>query len=185
MNKTYFLKFRGTKLFFINILFLSLSLTSCSLFKSLSGESPQVSKEEESTHQVVTEEDIKNRCISKKYTFRQNEDNNLYGLSCIEGAKIHIKTKKRGDLVTTTTSAGENLRLEKEDENGKTQEVAFIPGVINKYSKVKYEIMNNRKNKKHPKWLKDLIAEDLDFYGSEDTEYLIVFKTLRRLSGLI
>ena len=165
------------KIYFLNILLLSLSLTSCSLFKSLSDTSSQASLGEV-TNESLTKEDIQNRCISEKHTFRDDVDSNLYGLSCIEGAKIRIKTRAEGELFTTTTSAGENLRLEKEDENGQMQETESIPGVVNKYYKVKYEVLDNKENKKHPKWLKDLIAEDLDFYGIKGKKYLIVFKTL-------
>ncbi|MDE0091973.1 MAG: hypothetical protein OXN83_01650 [Oligoflexia bacterium] len=161
---------------FLNILVLSLTLTSCSLFQSLLTESPQASIGKVMNN-PVTEEDRQNYCVETRHNFRQDVDDNLYGFSCIEGAKIHVKTKKDGELVTTTTSAGANLRLEQKDENGKMQEVGLIPNVINKYYQVKFDILDNEENERQPQWLKDLIAQDFSFNGLRDTEYQIVFQT--------
>ena len=163
MNQTQFLK----------VFILSLSLTSCGLFQTLFK-----ANYTSSIDKKLTKKDRDNRCIPTDYIFKKNADDNLYGLECIEGAKILIKTKPAGELVATTTSAGENLRLEKEDEKGNIKEVESLPGLINKYYKIEYDVQNKGNNRKQPKWLKALIPDNLDFYGAKETEYEIVFKTV-------
>ena len=166
MNPTHFLK----------VFILSLSLTSCGLFQTLSKNNyASVGSIEKKS---LTKKDRDNRCIPTDYIFRDNVDDNLYGLECIEGAKILIKTKPEGELVTTATSAGESLRLEEEDQKGNIKEVESLPGLINKYYKIEYDVPNKGNNREQPKWLKALIPDNLDFYGAKETEYEIVFKTV-------
>ena len=164
--------------YFSRFLVLSLSLTACDAFKSFFGSPPPSDVVSKETN--LTEEEIQNRCIPKIHNLSQGNERNLYGLSCIEGKRIHIKTKSKEEakLIHTTTDAGEKLRLEKRDQKtGKTQEVEFIPDMINKYYRVKYEIQE-KQEEKHPEWLINLLPLDEDFNGSTDKEYLILFRTL-------
>ena len=157
---------------FIIFLFLSLFLSSCGLF-DFPDESTKVSIEES-----LSLSKFQTRCLSKKLVFREGFGENLYGLECIEGKSLQIKTQEEGELVVETTSAGENLKLEKEDKNGSAKEVEFIPNIINKYYKVEYEVLDTEENRKLPEWLKSLLSKDFDFYGLRGKEYRIVFKTV-------
>ena len=94
---------------FIIVLIFTLSFSSCGFLSTLFNKSPQVPSSDvlKSRGGELKPEEIENRCLSEGFIFRENADDNLYGLDCIEGKVIHIRTLDEGELVSTTTSAGE------------------------------------------------------------------------------
>ena len=163
-------------LYLLSVSILSFSLTSCDFLNTLFGSTqlPSTSPEKMS----LTKEEMQNRCILKVHNLSQGDEKNLYGLPCIEEKRIYIQTKKEQSELIHTTDAGEHLKLEKKDkQTGKIKEVEFIPYMINKYYRVKYEIKEKQKEK-HPEWLLNLLPLNEDFNGSPDKDYLILFKTL-------
>ena len=152
----------------LSFFFLSLFLPACDLIEALFSSSQSL---KESI--TLTPEMKKNRCV--KHEFRQGQAENLYGIECIDGKRIFIQTHKAGVLMPTT-EAGKNLRLEKKISDGKTKEVDFIPNIINKFYKVRYTVQRDQGDDKEYPFLRDLLPENEEFYGSLSKSYHIVFK---------
>ena len=158
------------KFYFLSLFILSFTFISCDALFSSSSSSTEESVE-------LTKKQILNRCI--KHNFEQGQDTQLYGLECIEGKKLLIKTTE-GTLVPTTT-ANNKLKLEVLDPDGRTKDVESIPNLINKFYKVEYTIQKNQGDDKKIPWLRNLLPlheKDIEFYGYQNQNYHIVFKTL-------
>ena len=161
------------KFYFLSFFLLSLSLTACDGFTAIfSSSSPVIEESDE-----LTKVEIKNRCIQSRHKFLQGSAEDLYGIKCIEGKKLLIKTQKKGVLIPTT-EAGNNLRLEKIGKDDKAKEVEFIPHVINKFYKLGYTVQEDQGDDKEIPFLRKLLPKNERFYGSKGQDYHIVFKTL-------
>ena len=103
-----------SKFYYPCFVLLILLLTACEwLSDTISKPSPPKVPTE------FTKEEINNRCIHSHHEFPQGHADDLYGIKCIDGKTLLIKTDKEGTLVSNT-EAGDNLRLEK-TVNGKTE----------------------------------------------------------------
>lgn len=160
------------KRLYLLLSFSLLFLSSCDLIDAI------FSKPESPAGEIpLTDEMKKNRCV--KHEFRQGQAENLYGIECLEEKRIFIQTHSSGNPIDpiSKTEAGKNLRLEKKDDNtGKTEEVNFIPNVINKFYKVGYTVQKDQGDDKEYPFLRDLLPENERFYGSLGKTYHIVFK---------
>ena len=150
---------------------LILSLTACEwLSDTISKSSPsKVSTE-------LTKEEINNRCIYSHHEFPQGHADGLYGIKCINGKKLLIKTDEEGSLISNT-EAGDGLRLEK-TVDGKTKKVGTIPGVINEFYKLGYNIQKNKGDDKDIPFLRKLLPQEERFYGSRKQDYHVIFKVI-------
>lgn len=110
--------------------------------------------------------DIQNRCIQDRFV--QGTDNNLYGVKCIEGKHLLLKTEKTGERVSTSTAVGsdntDGLRLE--------GTLNFINEIYNP----EYAILKNKGDDKQIPFLRDFFPENERFFGSLKTKYRIIFE---------
>ena len=113
------------------------------------------------------EEFVKGNCI--RDDFSQGSDDNVYGLECIDGKQVVIKTSKEGTLVSTSKvpDMKTGLRIEG-DVNFKNK---F-------YISESYTILENHGDDKHVPFLLDFLPKDEKFTGALDTEYHIIFKPI-------
>ena len=159
------------KFYYPCFVLLILALTACEwLSDTISNPSPpKVSTE-------LTKEEINNRCIYSHHEFPQGHADDLYGIKCINGKKLLIKTDEEGSLVSNT-EAGDGLRLEK-TVDGKAKKVETIPGVINKFYKLGYNIQKNKGDDKDLPFLRKLLPQEERFYGSRKQNYHVIFKVI-------
>ena len=164
------------QIYFLSFLLWILSLSSCGSFNSFTL-SPSLSENILGSVEELTQKEKENRCIKTEHNFSKQEKEGLYGLDCIEGKKLLIKTNLEG-LFVSTTSAGEKLKLEITNKDGIIQETEAVLNVINKFYKVSYELQPNKEDDREYPFLKTLLTPEETFYGSRDHEYRIVFKIL-------
>ncbi|MCZ0932806.1 MAG: hypothetical protein OXJ52_06620, partial [Oligoflexia bacterium] len=140
------------------LIILSLSLISCVGDKtdlgSVSPESPG------------WEEFVKGRCIKDKFV--QTEDDNVYGLECIEGKQLLIKTSEEGSLVSTSGVADSEKGLTIKDVDFKNK--FYIPR--------SYTILKGQLSDKDVPFLSSFLPEDEEFKGSLGKKYRIIFKAM-------
>ena len=110
-------------------------------------------------------EEEKSRCIQDR--FAQNQANNLYGLNCIQGKRLFVKSSRDGEAVSTT-KASESLSgglIIEED-------VDFI----NQFYDLSYEVLQGKGDDKKSPYLLDFLPTKEPFFGMKNTEYEIVFQ---------
>ena len=131
-----------------------LFLISCSGNESKNGNTP-----------INYKEFVKNHCVGDR--FAQGQDDDLYGLECLEGKQLLIKTSKDGDLVSNSTvsDSAKGLRLE--------GNLTFI----NKFYTASYTILKNQADDKDIPFLLNFFPKNEKFQGALNTEYRIIFKT--------
>ena len=135
------------------LIFLSgLVLTACSN-----------NKEEETASES---EVVFNSCIPDQFT--QKADDAFYGIECIEGKHILIKTKETGEPVSTSHAIS--------DDNTDGLRLEGTPHFINKFYSLKYTILRNKGDDKQNPFLRDLLPENEIFFGASGTEYRIIFE---------
>ena len=145
------------------IIILTLSLISCSEKDSKHGGS--TNKDRASNPQIDTSF-IQKKCI--KHTFAQGHDENLYGLECIEGKQLVIKTSKEGALVSTSAVSNNDKGLRIED--GLKFKNKF-------YTSSSYDLLTNQGDNQIYDFLSKFLPLDEKFQGALDTQYHIIFKT--------
>ena len=145
----------GVFMYKLSVLLLTFSLTSCSwildLFKAKPGPDDPIK---------VT------NCVNEDFV--QGQDNNLYGLDCIEDKQIVIKTAKSGPPIGKYSSISDINNLHIADD------VDFM----NKFYDLSYSIIEGGDNTDFPFLSKDFLPVDEPFIGNKDTEYRIIFKTV-------
>ena len=147
----------------ISVLLLILSLISCSE-NTNKWPAPEIISLDSSEGQRF----IANNCVADD--FAEGEKDNVYGLRCIEGKQILIKTSKQGTLVKTSViSDSANLKI--------AQDVDFI----NKYYSLSYTVLEGKGDDKNLPFLLKFFQEGESFTGNKDTEYRIIFKTVGNL----
>ena len=141
------------------ILLFSLALISCSNQKP---QTPVVSGSDIPTSQ--------GRCI--QHRFVQGQDNNLYGIECVEGKHLLIHTKKTGDRVSTSKAVGDNDGDNDTDGLRLEGTLSFINNIYNP----EYTILKDQGNDKQLPFLRNFLPENERFFGSLDTKYRIIFE---------
>ena len=100
--------------------------------------------------------------------FAQGLDDNLYGIDCIEGKKLLIKTNKTGPLYSISHSVNRDgnggLRLE--------DSIDFIKKVYTP----KYTVLKDQGDDKDYPFLRNFLSGNEEFKGSLNTKYHIVFQ---------
>ncbi|MDE0092161.1 MAG: hypothetical protein OXN83_02610, partial [Oligoflexia bacterium] len=112
------------------------------------------------------EEFIKGHCIRDR--FAQSQDDNLYGLECIEGKQIVIETSQTGSLVSTSAVSNSETGLRLEDNLG----------FKNKFYNATYTIQKRQGDAEKIPFLLNFLPEDEEFKGALNTKYHIIFKTM-------
>ena len=109
---------------------------------------------------------IKRHCINDR--FAQGQDDNLYGLECLEGKQLVIQTSHKGQLISTSgiTDSETGLKLE--------GELNFK----NKFYNTSYDIKENKGSAEDIPWLLKFLPADEEFTGNLNAKYRIIFKTL-------
>ena len=149
----------------ICIIILTLSLISCSggVLDS-AGDSSLDSAGDSNTE--VDKNFVKNRCINHK--FAQGQDENLYGLECLEGKHLVIKTSDKGDLVSTSAVSNNDTGLRLADD------LKFK----NKFYTSSYTILDQGDDKDNLyAFLSKFLPPDEKFHGALNTQYRIIFYT--------
>ena len=113
------------------------------------------------------EEFVKGNCI--RDDFSQGSNDNVYGLECIEGKHLLIKTSKEGALVSTSAVSNMETGLKLSDDvNFKNK--FYIPN--------SYTILEGKADDKDVPFLLNFLPKDEEFRGALDTEYRIIFKSM-------
>lgn len=154
------------KINFLLIAIFSLALISCTSGRNTATEADGVDIGKEMKRIIPTPKAkklIKNRCIPDTDTFAQGQDEELYGIDCIDGMHLLIETAKEGKRVATS-HAVDGPRLE--------EELSFI----NKVYQLEYEILKNKGRDKKIAWLRDFLPENERFLGAPNKKYRIIFE---------
>ena len=109
---------------------------------------------------------VQNRCI--RDDFDQGADDDVYGLSCIEGKHLLIKTSNKGNLVP----------ISEVSDNEKSLKIDGIDFKNKFYTPNSYTILKGQADDKLIPFLLNFLPKDEDFKGSLDTEYRLIFKTV-------
>ena len=156
---------QGENMYKISVLFLILSLISCTGNRNEAITTRSANLEDIDLTSPAGKEFVANNCVSED--FAQGQDDNVYGLRCIDGKSLLIKTSKKGSLVNTSAiSDSENIKI--------ASDVDFI----NKYYSPSYTVLERKGDDKKIPFLLKFFQEGEDFTGNRDTEYRIVFKTV-------
>ena len=114
------------------------------------------------------EEFVKGHCI--KDDFDQGSDDNIYGLECIEGKHLLIKTSKDGSSpvrISEVSDTETGLRI--------TDDLEFK----NKfYIPKSYTVLKGYADDKEVPFLLDFLPKDEKFKGSLGTKYRLIFKIM-------
>ena len=111
---------------------------------------------------------VRNNCI--RDTFAQGQDKNLFGIECIEGKKLVVKTAKKGKEISTSQTVSEEALGW--DLDGKDLDF------INKVYDLDYKVLKKKGDDKQIPFLLDFLPLDNEFNGALDTKYEIIFKTM-------
>ena len=108
---------------------------------------------------------INRKCIKDR--FAQGQDDDLYGLECIENKQLIIETSNKGSLVSTSevTESETGLKLE--------ENLSFK----NKFYNTHYDIKETKGDAKDIPFLLNFLPSDEEFTGDLNTSYHIIFKT--------
>ena len=108
---------------------------------------------------------IENNCVTED--FAQGQDDNVYGLACIEGKQLVIKTAEKVIDPVKISSIADSNNLEIADD------VDFM----GKFYAPSYQILEGKGDDKEIPFLLKFLPEDEEFIGNKDTKYRIIFKT--------
>ena len=119
---------------------------------------------------------IKARCIVDR--FSDGAEINLYGRHCIENRHLFIRTSKEGEPVATS------LSLSSKPDQADGLRTEGDPDFITKVYDLDYQILKGEGDDNKFHFLRpDLLVKqkkdaDEKFYGSKNTKYKIIFKTV-------
>ena len=140
------------------------SLTSCLGGNKRGNETKALTKGSQNPNSKAYKAFVNRNCI--KDLFSQGQDDNLYGLECIEGKILEIKTSKTGDFVSTSEVSNSEKDL-KIDKN-----INFK----NKFYRLSYNILKSKADATKIPFLLNFLPTNEEFYGKKDTKYRIIFK---------
>ena len=109
---------------------------------------------------------IANNCVAEDFV--QGQDDEAYGINCIESKQVVIETSKKGELVSTSTVL--------DDETGLN--LAEDLDFQNKFYTPSYTILTGKGDDKEIPFLLKFLPKTEKFTGSLDTKYHIIFKTV-------
>ena len=109
---------------------------------------------------------VKSRCIRDKFV--QGHDDNVYGLECIEGEQLLIKTSEEGSLVSTSHVADSAKGLKIKDVDFKNK--PYLPE--------SYTILKGQASAEDLPFLLSFLPKDEELRASLGTEYRIIFKLM-------
>ncbi|MCZ0931847.1 MAG: zinc-dependent metalloprotease, partial [Oligoflexia bacterium] len=141
------------------ISFLILSLSSC-----FGNKSANINDGSLNSSNKARKDYIKRNCV--RHRFAQGQDDDLYGLKCIEGKQLVIETSENGEPVSTSeiTESAKGLKLEG-NLNFK-----------NKFYNTSFNIKKGQGNDKAFPFLLNFLPTDEEFTGDLNTKYHIIFK---------
>ena len=147
------------------IIILTFSLISCTKKNSDVGSlSPE--NQEWKVDSLVWKEFVKRRCIKDKFV--QGQDDNVYGLECIEGEQLLIQTSKEGSLASTSHVADSAKGFKIKDVDFKNKS----------YITQSYTLLKGQASDKDIPFLSSFLPKDEEFRGSLGTKYRIIFKLM-------
>ena len=111
---------------------------------------------------------VRNNCL--RDIFAQGQDKNLFGIECIEGKKLIVRTAKKGKEISTSQTVSEEALGW--DLDGKDLDF------INKVYDLDYQVLKKKGDDKQIPFLLDFLPSDNEFNGALNTKYEIIFKTM-------
>ncbi|MBC6415977.1 MAG: hypothetical protein GDA46_06285 [Bdellovibrionales bacterium] len=108
------------------------------------------------------EQDLNLRCIEDN--FKQGQEENLYGIKCIDNKQLFIKTASDGEEISIT-----DINI---NENKGSLEIEEGIDFLNRYYKLAYEIEDSEDKD----FLKRFFPLGEEFFGQKGERYTLIFK---------